>query len=115
MAGIATIANPSLQYLMVRAEFAQQSFEQVEFTIELLTRLAKSIVAAVKPTFKRWAAARRQAVQDRMFWELALTDQRLMAELNAIKDYAESRGTGYGVAQSRRERPRATALSCASS
>ena len=95
MASIATTANPSLQYLMVRRELAQQSFEQVEFTIELLTRLAKSIVAAVRPTFKRWAAAHRQAVQDRMFWELALTDHRLMAELYAIKDYAESRGTGY--------------------
>ncbi|HXE51008.1 MAG TPA: hypothetical protein VN663_21710 [Ramlibacter sp.] len=94
MASIANTANPSLQYLMVRAELAQQSFEQVEFTIELLTRLVKSIVAAVRPAFKRWAAAHRQAVQDRMFCELALTDHRLMADLYAIKDYAESRGDG---------------------
>jgi hypothetical protein len=77
MASIATTANPSLQYLMVRAELAQQSSEQVEFTIELLTRLAKSVGAAVGPTFKRWAAAHRQAVQDRIFWESALADRRV--------------------------------------
>jgi hypothetical protein len=93
MANIAHAAHPSQQYLMVRGELARQSFEHTEFTIELLTRLVKRIVAFVRPTLRRWAAAHRQAVQDRMFWELAMTDHRLMAELHAIKDYAESGGT----------------------
>jgi hypothetical protein len=95
MASIANTANPSLQYLMVRQELAQQSFQHVEFTIELITRLVKQIAASASYVFKRWAAAHRQAVQDRMFWELALKDHRLMAELHAIKDYSESRGTTY--------------------
>jgi hypothetical protein len=90
MASIANTANPSLQYLMVRQELAQQSFEHVEFTIELLTRLGKRIAGLVGAAIQHWAAAHRQAVQDRMFWELALTDHRLMAELHAIKDYSES-------------------------
>jgi len=88
-------AHPSQQYIMVRKELAVQGFQHVEFTIDLLTRFAKRIAASVRPTLQRWAAAHRQAVQDRMFWELALTDHRVMAELHAIKDYAESRGTGY--------------------
>jgi hypothetical protein len=95
MASIANTANPSLQYLMVRQELAQQSFEHVEFTIDLLTRFGKRVATLLGAAIQHWAAAHRQAVQDRMFWELALTDHRLMAELHAIKDYSESAGAGY--------------------
>jgi len=94
MASLAHTGNPSLQYLMVRAELAQQSFQYTEFVIEMLTRLGQRVAALVGSTVHRMAAAHRQAVQDRMFWELALTDHRLMAELHAIQDYSESGQVG---------------------
>jgi hypothetical protein len=31
-----------------------------------------------------------------MFWELALTEPRVMAELHAIQAHAELNGTGHG-------------------
>ena len=51
----------------------------------------KRIVASVRHTYQRWAAARRQAAEDRMFLELALTDPRLMSDLRAIEAHAEAR------------------------
>jgi hypothetical protein len=68
------------------------SFAHVEHPsqhYELLAGVAKAIAASVRRTLQRWAKAHRQAVQDRMFWELALTDPRVMAELRAINDHAE--------------------------
>jgi hypothetical protein len=56
---------------------------------ELFAGVVKAIAASVRRTLQRWAKAHRQAVQDRMFWELALTDPRVMAELRAINDHAE--------------------------
>jgi hypothetical protein len=90
MASIAYAAHPQQHYLMVRAEVATQGYQHMSFTIELLAGLGRLAVAFVRPPLQRWAAAHRQAVQDRVFWELALTDHRMMAELHAIKDYAES-------------------------
>lgn len=54
-------------------------------TGEPLARLARPI----RSWFQRWAAAHHQKVQDRMFWELALTDPRVMGELQAIRDRAQ--------------------------
>jgi hypothetical protein len=90
MASYAHAAHPNQQqYLMVRADIAAQGFEHIAFTIEQLTRLVKRVAASVKPALQRWAAAHQQAVQDRLFWELALTDRRLMAEIRAIQHHAE--------------------------
>jgi hypothetical protein len=95
MASIAHAAHPSQHYLMVRAEVAAQGFDHMAFTIDLLARFAKRIVASIETTHKRWAAARQQAIHDRMFWDLALTDPRVMAELRAIMDHAEAGDAGY--------------------
>jgi hypothetical protein len=68
------------------------SFAHVEHPsqhYELLARFATGIASSVRRTFQGWAKAHRQAVQDRMFWELAMTDPRVMAELHAIVDHAE--------------------------
>jgi|SRR5215208_428263 len=96
MASFAHVEHPSQHYVMVRTELAAQTYQHMSFTIELLTRLARRIVASVAHTIRRRAAAHRQAVQDRMFWELAMTDPRVMAELRAINDYAELNRTARG-------------------
>lgn len=94
MASFAQAQHPSQHYLAVRAELAAQTYQHTTFTIELLGRFARSMAGAVKLAFQRWAAAHRQAAQDRMFWELALTDPRVMAELRAIQDHEERGGAG---------------------
>lgn len=73
-----------------RAERAEVGYQHLSFTIELLARVAKRIALAVQ----RWTAAHHQRVQDRLFWELALTDSRVMSELQAIRDHAEPQRTG---------------------
>jgi hypothetical protein len=93
MASFAHTAHPSQHYSMTRVHVAAPGFQQ--FLFELVAGVAALLSGSVRDTFRRWSAARRQAVQDRMFWELAMTDHRVMADLQAIKDYAESRGTGY--------------------
>lgn len=90
MASFAHVEHPSEQFLRVRAEIAEQGFQHMSFTIEQLARLAKRIAASVKPRLQRWVAAHQQAAQDRIFWELALTDRRVMAELRAMHDHAEA-------------------------
>jgi len=94
MASFAHTVHPSQRYPMARPHVAAApGFQHVLF--DLLVGVATLISGSVRDTFRRWSAARRQAAQDRLFWELALTDHRVMADLNAIRDYAESRGTGY--------------------
>jgi hypothetical protein len=90
MASIAHAAHPSQHYLAVRAEVAAQGFDHMAYTIDLLARFAQRIAASIESTLERWSAARRQAVSDRMFRELALRDPRVMADLRAIIDHAES-------------------------
>jgi hypothetical protein len=94
MTSIAHAAHPSQHYLAVRAEVAAQGFDHMAYTIDLAVSFIKRIAASVKPTFQRWAAAHQQAVHDRMFWELALTDPRVMTELRAIIDRAEAVAAG---------------------
>lgn len=85
---MASYAHPSQQYSAVRHDIAVQGHQHMEFTLEMLARLGRLVVAFVGPTFKRWAVAHQQRVQDRMFWELALRDPRVMSELHAMKDHA---------------------------
>lgn len=85
---MASFAHPSQQTSAVRHEIAAQGRQPVEFTLEMLARLGRQVVAFAGPTLKRWAVAHQQRVQDRMFWELALRDPRVMSELRAMKDHA---------------------------
>lgn len=96
MASFAHADHPSQRYLEVRAEVATQGFQHLSFTFEPLARFARRIAASARATLQRWAAAHRQALNDRMFLELATTDPRVMAEIRAIKDHAERYGTVNG-------------------
>jgi hypothetical protein len=84
MAGLAH-AHPSQHHLAMRAEVAARSYQDTSLTIELFARLGQRIVGLIR----RWATAHRQAVQDRLFWELALGDPRVMDDLRAMRDRAE--------------------------
>jgi hypothetical protein len=95
MASFAHVAHPSQHYLAVRAELAAQAYQHTLFTIEFAVRLTKRIAASARHTLQGWAAARQQTVQDRIFWELALTDPRVMADLRAIKAHSEVNGSGH--------------------
>jgi hypothetical protein len=59
--------------------------------LALLAAPAKRAAASLRAGLKRWAAARRQAAQDRELWQLALTDARVMADLNCAMTVAASR------------------------
>ena len=48
----------------------------------LLAAPARRAAAALRAGLKRWAAARRQAAQDEKFWNVALTDARVMADIS---------------------------------
>lgn len=96
MSSIAHVAHPSQHQLAVRAELAAQAYQHSMFSIDLARRFAKRIAGSVVYTLQRWTAARRQAAQDRIFWELALTDPRVMADLHAINAHAELNGSGRG-------------------
>ena len=48
----------------------------------LLATPARRVVVALRVGLKRWAAARRQAAQDRELWNLALSDSRVMADIS---------------------------------
>jgi hypothetical protein len=96
MSSIAHVAYPSQHHLAVRAELATQAYQHSMFSIDLAVRFAERIAGLAVHTLQRWTAARRQAVQDRIFWELALTDPRVMADLHAIQAHAELDGSGRG-------------------
>jgi hypothetical protein len=42
---------------------------------------ARRILAFLGAAYKRWAEARRRAAQDAVFWALAQSDSRVMAEI----------------------------------
>jgi len=50
--------------------------------LALLAAPARRVAAALRAGLKAWAAARRQAAQDQRFWDVALTDARVMAEIS---------------------------------
>ena len=79
MASLAHLEYPN------RQQVAEQSFQYTAFTIDLLARLGKWVVAPLA----RWTVARREAAQDRIMWEFALTDHRVMDELRVLRDRAQ--------------------------
>lgn len=50
--------------------------------IALLAAPARRLVVGSRAYFKRAAEARRQQAEDRRFWDVALTDARVMADLS---------------------------------
>ena len=50
--------------------------------LALMAAPARRVAAALRAGLKDWAAARRQAAQDEKFWDVALTDARVMAEIS---------------------------------
>jgi hypothetical protein len=59
--------------------------------LALLASPAKRAAAALRVGLKRWAEARKRAAEDEQLWELALTDARVMADLNRAMSAAAVR------------------------
>ncbi|KQT12253.1 hypothetical protein [Ramlibacter sp. Leaf400] len=57
----------------------------------LLAGPARSFVRAVSGRVKAGAAARRQVAEDRKYWDVALTDARVMADLSRAMSAEASR------------------------
>lgn len=91
MASFAHPEHPTQQYLRQRAEVAAQGHEHMSFVIDNVIGYVKRCIAAVGPRIEKWSEAHHQAVQDRIFWELALSDRAMMEELRAAQ--ARSAGT----------------------
>lgn len=51
-------------------------------SLALLTQPARRAAGALRTSLKAWAAARRADEQDRLMWNAALSDARLMADIN---------------------------------
>jgi len=50
--------------------------------LALMAAPAQRAAAALRASLKSWAAARREAARDELFWNVALTDARVMAEIS---------------------------------
>ena len=50
--------------------------------LALLTAPAKRAAAAIRVGLRHWAKARKRAAEDEQLWQLALTDARVMADIN---------------------------------
>ena len=50
--------------------------------LALMAAPARRAAAALRAGVKSWSAARRQSAQDERFWNVALTDARVMAEIS---------------------------------
>jgi hypothetical protein len=85
MASFAHAEHPTQHYLRQRAEVAAQGHEHMSFVIDNVIAYVKRSIAAIGPRIEKWSEAHHQAVQDRIFWELALSDRALMEELRAAR------------------------------
>jgi hypothetical protein len=83
MASFAHAEHPSQRH--VRTELAAQGHEHTSFVIDQATSFAKRIVAAIGSRIETWSEAHHRAVQDRIFWELALHDRAVMEEIKALR------------------------------
>jgi hypothetical protein len=64
--------------------------------IALFATPARRAVLGLRAWWKAGAAARRQAAEDRRFWDVALTDARVMADLSRAMSAGASRDVrGY--------------------
>ena len=85
MASFAHAEHPSPRYLRLRAEIAAQGHEHMSYVIDGAIAMVKRLVAGIGPRIEKWSAAHHQAVQDRIFWELALSDRAVMEEIRALR------------------------------
>lgn len=92
-ASAAHLLHPADATLQRRTEVADLGHKHLTFTLQLLGALCRRTPDAVAMAFRRWSERHRQAVQDRIFWELALTDSRVMADLHAAQARAEAART----------------------
>jgi hypothetical protein len=60
-------------------------------SLALLATPAKRAAAGLRSGLKRWAAARKQAEEDRKLWDVALTDARVMADISRAMSADASR------------------------
>jgi len=58
-------------------------------SIALLAAPTKDVTVSLLSGFKRWNAARRQAAEDRAMWRIALSDPRVMHDLDCARTRAE--------------------------
>ena len=63
--------------------------------LALLAAPARRLALGVRARLKAAAAARRQAREDRQFWEVALTDARVMADLSRTMAADAARDVRY--------------------
>ena len=75
----------------------------MSFVIDSVIAYVKRSIAAIGPRIEKWSQAHHQAVQDRIFWELALSDRALMEELRAAR--ARSAGASARIDFRSRARP----------
>lgn len=80
-------AQPSSQ-LAQRVAIAAQGHEHMSFVIDNVIAAVRRWIAAIGPRLERWSEAHHRAVQDRIFWELALSDRVLMEEIRAARGRA---------------------------
>jgi hypothetical protein len=59
--------------------------------LALLAAPAKRAAAALRVGMQRWAAARKRAAEDEQLWRLALTDERVMADISRAMSAGASR------------------------
>jgi hypothetical protein len=60
-------------------------------SLAVLAAPARHAAAALRVGFRRWNAARKQAAEDDRFWQLALTDARVMADISRAMNAGASR------------------------
>jgi hypothetical protein len=90
MANTAPAGHPlSYYYERARSERAAQVARQVSEATVLLAGFARRAATAISSAFQRWSDAHQQAVQERVFWELASSDRRVMDELCVIRSRRE--------------------------
>lgn len=65
-------------------------------SLAILATPARGMAANLRAGLKRWNAARRQAAEDRAMWQLALTDPRVMQDLNCAMTRADSIKAYFG-------------------
>lgn len=85
MASFAHAEHPSQRYVRQRAQIAAQGHEHMSYVIDNTIAFAKRVVAGIGPRIEKWSEAHHQAVKDRIFWELAVTDRALMEELQCLR------------------------------
>ena len=93
MARVVSLPHPLTAAALPRSRPHVGRVTAVGALLSLLSLVGSVVVAAgnyMESTFVAWAQARRQREADRKLWALALSDSRLMADLVALQQHADS-------------------------